>query len=51
MLAMIENQKNSVKKVWLTHGTLDRQEKWREYLMENGFGNVGIPGLGEEEQL
>ncbi|MBL7809907.1 MAG: MBL fold metallo-hydrolase [Saprospiraceae bacterium] len=51
MLAMIENQKSSVKKIWLTHGTLDRQEKWRNYLMEHGFENIGIPSLGEEEQL
>lgn len=51
MLEMIANQKQSAKKVWLVHGTLDRQEKWREYLMGNGFGNVGIPSLGEEEVL
>lgn len=51
MLDMISNQKNSVKKIWLVHGTLDRQEKWREYLQQNGFGNVGIPQLGDEETL
>ena len=51
MLEMISNQKQSVKKVWLVHGTLDRQEQWREYLIENGFKDVGIPRLGEEEQL
>jgi metallo-beta-lactamase family protein len=51
MLDMIANQKQSVKKLWLVHGTLDRQEKWREYLIEKGFKTVGIPALGEEEQL
>lgn len=51
MLAMIANQKTSVKKIWLTHGTLDRQEKWREYLLQSGFREVGIPALGEEEVL
>jgi len=51
MLDMISNQKPTLKKLFLTHGTLDRQEKWREYLMEHGFKNVGIPSLGEEEQL
>jgi metallo-beta-lactamase family protein len=51
MLEMIENQKQSVKKLWLVHGTLDRQEKWREYLLEKGFKNVGIPCLGDEEDL
>lgn len=51
MLDMISNQIPTLKKLFLTHGTLDRQEKWREYLMEHGFKNVGIPSLGEEEQL
>jgi metallo-beta-lactamase family protein len=51
MLDFIKNQKSSVKKIWLTHGTLDRQEKWRDYLRENGFPNVGIPSLGEEEEI
>jgi len=51
MLDMISNQKPTLKKLFLTHGTLDRQEKWREYLMEHGFKNVGIPALGEEEIL
>ncbi|MBL7825844.1 MAG: MBL fold metallo-hydrolase [Saprospiraceae bacterium] len=51
MLDVIANQKGHVKKIWLTHGTLDRQEKWREYLQANGFPNIGIPALGEEETL
>lgn len=48
MLAFLENQKPSVKKIWLTHGTLDRQEKWRDCLLENGFADVAIPALGQE---
>ncbi len=51
MLAVVANQKSSVKKMWLVHGTLDRQEKWREYLQANGFNNIGIPTLGQEETL
>lgn len=51
MLDFISNQKNSVRKIWLTHGTIDRMEKWRDYLQENGFGEIGIPQLGEEESL
>lgn len=51
MLDFLQNQKSSVKKIWLTHGTIDRQEKWRQYLLENGFKDVGIPSLGEEEVL
>ena len=51
MLATIANQKQSLKKLWLVHGTIDRQEKWRDYLKSNGFGEIGIPSLGEEEEL
>jgi len=51
MLDMIRNQTETVKKVWLVHGTLDRQEKWRDYLLEHGFKEVGIPELGEVENL
>lgn len=51
MLDMLGNQKKSLKKMWLVHGTIDRQEKWREYLQSNGFASVGIPELGDEETL
>jgi metallo-beta-lactamase family protein len=51
MLDVISNQRASAKKVWLVHGTLDRQEKWRDYLLENGFKAVEIPHLGEEVGL
>jgi metallo-beta-lactamase family protein len=51
MLDFLKNQKAACRKIWLVHGTLDRQEKWRDYLMAHGFKNVGIPKLGEEEVL
>ena len=51
MLDFLKNQRNSVKKIWLVHGTIDRQEKWRDYLQANGFGAIGIPELGEEETI
>ena len=51
MFDMISNQVSTAKKIWLVHGTLDRQEKWREFLLGKGFKSVGIPSLGEEEQL
>ena len=51
MLDFLKNQKNSCRKIWLVHGTLDRQEKWRDYLLANGFQSVGIPELGEEEEI
>jgi len=48
MLEVLKNQQRSCKKIWLTHGTIDRQEKWRAYLLENGMQAVEIPELGEE---
>lgn len=51
MLQVIANQKKSLKKIFLTHGTLDRQEKWRSFLVKNGFQSVDIPALGEEFEL
>lgn len=51
MLEFLKNQKESCRKIWLVHGTIDRQEKWRDFLLENGFKEIGIPRLGEEETL
>jgi metallo-beta-lactamase family protein len=51
MLDVIANQKNSLQQLWLVHGTIDRQEKWRQYLHEHGFSNIAIPALGEEVVL
>lgn len=51
MADFLSNQKNSVKRIWLVHGTLDRQEKWRDRLHTEGFSSVGIPELGEEEVI
>ncbi|MGB1216566.1 MAG: MBL fold metallo-hydrolase RNA specificity domain-containing protein, partial [Saprospiraceae bacterium] len=51
MLDFVVNQKNHVKKIFLVHGTLDRQKEFRTYLNENGFQNVEIPELGQEFQL
>jgi len=51
MAALLSNQKNSVKRIWLVHGTLDRQERWRDRLHTEGFPSVGIPELGEEEVI
>lgn len=51
MLAFLENQKNSAHKVYLVHGTIDRMEKWRAYLMDAGFRSVEIPHLGESFDL
>ena len=51
MLDFLKNQRSSAKKIWLVHGTTDRQEKWRDYLLQHGFADVGIPDLGEEVQV
>ncbi|MBL7797268.1 MAG: MBL fold metallo-hydrolase [Saprospiraceae bacterium] len=51
MLDFLRNQQKSLKKLWLVHGTMDRQEKWRDFLNQNGFAQVEIPELGHEETL
>jgi metallo-beta-lactamase family protein len=51
MLEVLHNQPSNVRKMWLTHGTLERQEKWRDFLLENGFRDVAIPELGHEEEI
>lgn len=51
MLDFLSNQRGSARKIWLTHGTPERQEKWREFLLDKGFQDVAIPSLGEEEYL
>lgn len=43
----ISNQKD-VKKIFLVHGELDRQTKWKEFLNEKGFKDVEIPAEGDE---
>lgn len=48
MYNFLSNQKATAQKIFLVHGTLDRQEKWRDYLQEQGFKSVDIPTLGEE---
>lgn len=51
LLSFIHNQRGHVKKIFLVHGTLDRQEKFRDLLNENGFRDVEIPALGDEVEL
>ena len=51
MLDFIKIQKGRVKKIFLVHGEIDRQEKFREFLGEKGFKDVEIPELGEEFKL
>ncbi|MEM9918524.1 MAG: MBL fold metallo-hydrolase [Bacteroidota bacterium] len=51
LVHFIENQKPGVKKVFLVHGELESQEKFRTLLNENGFEDVLIPELGKEFNL
>ncbi len=51
MANFLNNQKGTCQKIFLVHGTIDRQEKWRDYLLEKGFKAVDIPTLGEEVEL
>lgn len=51
LLHFLQNQKDRVKKIYLVHGTIERQEAFKNYLAEHGFPNVAIPELGQEEIL
>lgn len=51
ILEFISNQKKSLKKMFLVHGEHPTQRKFKEYLSENGFPDVEIPGPGQEFDL
>jgi metallo-beta-lactamase family protein len=51
LLDFMENQKGSLKKLFLVHGELDRQEKFKSLLAKNGFPDVAIPSLGDSFEL
>jgi metallo-beta-lactamase family protein len=51
LLEFIKNQKEGLKTLFLVHGTLDRQESFRELANRYGFDDVQIPALGEEVNL
>lgn len=48
MRDFIQGQKGHAKKIFLVHGTLDRQEEFKSYLEDAGFQNIEIPSLGDE---
>ncbi len=47
MADFLKNQ-TKMKKIYLVHGEIDVQEKFKTYLEEAGFGDVIIPELGDE---
>jgi metallo-beta-lactamase family protein len=50
MVEFLSNQKK-LKKIYLTHGEPDTQDKFKVYLEEAGFDHVIIPDLGDEMQV
>ena len=50
MYDFIGNQKD-VKKLFLVHGELERQEKFKTFLLEKGFKDIEIPAEGDVFEL
>ncbi|MDV7395099.1 MBL fold metallo-hydrolase RNA specificity domain-containing protein, partial [Arthrospira platensis SPKY1] len=44
----LDNQRGQVKRLFLVHGTLPRQEALRDFLTSKGFPEADIPELGQE---
>ncbi len=51
ILDFINNQKSGLKKLFLVHGEIDRQQSFTSLLNKNGFPNVEIPKLGQEFEI
>ena len=51
ILDFIKNQKGRVQKIFLVHGTLDRQQKLKEVMETFGVEDVQIPSLAQEYKL
>jgi metallo-beta-lactamase family protein len=53
MADVLKNQQKTCKKLFLVHGTMERQEPWKEYLKNDGFTNtdIEIPELGQVFEL
>lgn len=51
MLDFLDNQKGQLKKLFLVHGEIERQTKFKELLQQNSFKQVEIPSLGTSFEL
>ena len=51
IIGFIRNQKSRLKKLFLVHGELDRQSRFRTMLFEHGFKKVEIPELTQEYDI
>lgn len=49
--SFVSNQRQTVKKLFLVHGEIDRQESFKSLLQGEGFGQIEIPKLGQEYKL
>lgn len=47
----ISNQKSSLKKMFLVHGEHSTQLKFKDYLFDNEFTDVEVPGPGQEFEI
>lgn len=51
LLDFVKNQKGRLRKLFLVHGTLGKQESFRGLLQKYGFDKIVIPSLGDEVKL
>lgn len=51
LLDFVRPQKQNLKKLFLVHGTLEKQEAFRDLLQRYGFEQIEIPKLGQEYAL
>jgi metallo-beta-lactamase family protein len=51
MFEVLKPNLKSARQIFLVHGTLDRMEKWRDFLLEKGFPSVEAPELGAEIEI
>ncbi len=48
MKQLLQNQKDTLKKLFLVHGEYESQKAFQTYLEADGFSNIHIPELGQE---
>ncbi len=51
MLDFIDNQRDTVKKIFLVHGEVKSQKNFRTWLFDRGFKKVEIPTLAQQYEL
>jgi metallo-beta-lactamase family protein len=48
MLAFLDNQRETAKRIFLVHGNPDAQDTFAGLLKQKGFRGVTVPELGDE---